>query len=107
MALSISFRSSVSFPPVTQATGLLTLAPVGFFFSPTEHASLRWTHALRSPFPSKAGRVSGGHCRHICWRSAGGARRAVFAESRESPFLPATFGRAGALSLTDCGVDHR
>jgi len=38
MALSIGYRSSVSFPPAIQATGLLTFAPVGL--SPTEHASL-------------------------------------------------------------------
>jgi hypothetical protein len=63
MASSIGYRSSVSFPPAIQATGLLTFAPVGL--SPTEHASLRWTRvgsrtgaALRrfrlsvdSPFP--------------------------------------------------------
>jgi len=42
MALSIGFRSSLSFPPAIQATGPLTLAPVGL--SPTEHASLCWTH---------------------------------------------------------------
>jgi hypothetical protein len=34
MALSIGFRSSVSFPPAIQATGFLTFSPVGFFFLP-------------------------------------------------------------------------
>ena len=42
MALSMGFRSSVSLLPAIQATGLLTLAPVGL--TPTENASLRWTH---------------------------------------------------------------
>jgi hypothetical protein len=41
MALSIGFRSSLSFPPAIQATGPLTLAPVGL--SPTERASVCWT----------------------------------------------------------------
>jgi len=63
MALSIGYRSSVSLLPAIQATGLLTITPMGL--SPTEHASLRWTRvgsrtgaALRrfclsvgSPFP--------------------------------------------------------
>jgi len=43
-ALSVSFTRFVSSTGVTQATGLLTLAPVGL--TPTEHASLRWTHSL-------------------------------------------------------------
>ncbi len=43
-ALSVSFTRFVSSTNVTQATGLLTLAPVGL--TPTEHASLRWTHSL-------------------------------------------------------------
>ncbi len=44
MALSIGFMDS-SFPPpdAIQATGPLTLTPVGL--TPTEHASLRWTHS--------------------------------------------------------------
>ncbi len=46
MASSIGYRSSVSFPPAIQATGLLTFAPVGL--SPTEHASLRWTRGPSS-----------------------------------------------------------
>ena len=46
MALSIGFRNSVSFLPAIQATGLLTLAPVGL--PPTEHASIRWTRTLSS-----------------------------------------------------------
>ena len=44
MALSVSFIPFVSSTNVTQATGLLTLAPEGL--SPTEHASLNWTHSL-------------------------------------------------------------
>ena len=43
-ALSVSFTRFVSSTDATQATGLLTLAPVGL--TPTEHASLRWTHWL-------------------------------------------------------------
>ena len=42
MALSIGFIRFVSSTDAIQATGLLTLAPVGL--TPTEHASLRWTH---------------------------------------------------------------
>src|SRR5215469_5112175 len=44
MVLSIGFRSSVSFPPAIQATGLLTLTPAGL--PPAEHASLSWTRGL-------------------------------------------------------------
>ena len=44
MASSIGYRSSVSFPPAIQATGLLTITPMGL--SPTEHASLRWTRGF-------------------------------------------------------------
>ena len=47
-ALSASFTRFVSSTDLTQATGLLTLAPVGL--TPTEHASLCWTHCLpKSP----------------------------------------------------------
>jgi hypothetical protein len=42
MALSIGFRSSISFLSAIPASGLLTITPVGL--PPTEHASLRWTH---------------------------------------------------------------
>ena len=42
MALSIGFTGFVSSTDAIQATGLLTPAPVGL--TPTEHASLRWTH---------------------------------------------------------------
>ena len=52
MALSIGFRSSVSLPPAIQATGLLTLAPVGL--SPTEHASICWTRVPSSWCPLKS-----------------------------------------------------
>jgi hypothetical protein len=44
MALSIGFTGFVSSTDAIQATGLLTSAPVGL--TPTEHASLRWTHSL-------------------------------------------------------------
>lgn len=43
MALSIGFIRFVSSTDAIQATGLLTLALVGL--TPTEHASLRWTHS--------------------------------------------------------------
>ena len=49
MALSVGFIRFVSSTYATQATGFLTFAPVGL--SPTEHASLRWTHICCSPFP--------------------------------------------------------
>jgi hypothetical protein len=49
MALSVGFIRFVSSTYATQATGFLTFAPVGL--SPTEHASLRWTHIHCSPFP--------------------------------------------------------
>jgi hypothetical protein len=49
-ALSISFTSFVSSTGVTQATGLLTLAPAGL--TPTEHASLRWTHSYPKTRPT-------------------------------------------------------
>ena len=45
MALSIGFISFVSSTNAIQATGLLTLAPVGL--TPTEQTSLRWTHSPR------------------------------------------------------------
>lgn len=41
-ALSMGFRLLVSRQPATQATGLLALTLVGL--TPTENASLRWTH---------------------------------------------------------------
>jgi hypothetical protein len=43
MALSVGFTRFVSSTGATQATGPLTLAPMGL--TPTEHASLRWTHS--------------------------------------------------------------
>src|SRR5215467_14754025 len=45
--LSIGFRSSVSFPPAIQATGLLTLTPAGL--PPAEHTSLSWTRDAARP----------------------------------------------------------
>jgi hypothetical protein len=41
-ALSIGFIRFVSSTDAIHATGLLTLTPVGL--TPTEQASLRWTH---------------------------------------------------------------
>jgi hypothetical protein len=43
-ALSVGFTRFVSSTDATQATRLLTPAPVGL--APTEHASLSWTHCL-------------------------------------------------------------
>jgi hypothetical protein len=42
MALSVGFIRIISSTDATQVTGLLTFALVGL--TPTEHASLRWTH---------------------------------------------------------------
>jgi len=42
MALSVGFLRFVYSAEATRATGVLTLPPVGL--TPTEHASLRWTH---------------------------------------------------------------
>ena len=50
MIWSIGFKDSVSFLLAIQATRLLTFASVGL--SPTEHASLRWTHNRRCRFPA-------------------------------------------------------
>ena len=44
MAWSAGFTRFVSSTGAAQATGPLTFAPVGL--TPTEHASLRWTHCL-------------------------------------------------------------
>jgi hypothetical protein len=43
-ALSIGFIGFVSSTNAIQATGILTLSPVGL--TPTEHACLSWTHSL-------------------------------------------------------------
>jgi hypothetical protein len=43
MAWSVGFIRFVSSADATQATGVLTVPPVGL--APTEHASLRWTHS--------------------------------------------------------------
>ena len=42
MALSVGFIRFVSSTNATQATGVLTITPVGL--PPTEHASLCWSH---------------------------------------------------------------
>jgi hypothetical protein len=49
MALSIGFTSFVSSTDAIQATRSLILTSVGL--SPTEHASLRWTHSLLNTHP--------------------------------------------------------
>jgi hypothetical protein len=67
MALSIGYRSSVSFLSAIQATGLLTFSPVGL--SPTEHASLSWTHDVTLNWavtPHLFDRVF--HCRPITFQ---------------------------------------
>jgi hypothetical protein len=68
-ALSVGFTRFVSSTDATQATGLLTPTPVGL--TPTEHASLTWTHCvpktrssgnfedLSRRFPSREMRHSG------------------------------------------------
>jgi hypothetical protein len=66
MALSIGYKSSVSFPPAIQATGPLTLAPVGL--PPTEHASLRWTHL--KPHKFHKSRVLNGIEGHLASQTA-------------------------------------
>ncbi len=55
MALSVGFRNSLPFLPATQATRVLTIPSVGL--SPTERASLRWTHTRSLRFPRSGGRV--------------------------------------------------
>ena len=54
MALSIGFISFVSSTDAIQATGLLTPTPVGL--TPTEHASLSWTHSLPKTHARERGR---------------------------------------------------
>jgi hypothetical protein len=44
MALSVGFIRFVSSTNATQVTGLLTIALMGL--TPTEHASLGWTHSF-------------------------------------------------------------
>ena len=46
----MGFRVLVSRHPAIQATGRLTLAPVGL--TPAEHTSLRWTHNRTGGFPA-------------------------------------------------------
>jgi hypothetical protein len=58
MALSVGFIRFVSFANATQATGALTLAPVGL--TPTERASLGWTHNRTCDFHRI--RLSSGRC---------------------------------------------
>jgi len=45
MASSIGFRMFSFLPSCYSSYGAWTLTPVGL--SPTDHASLRWTHTLR------------------------------------------------------------
>src|SRR6266849_6934885 len=51
MASSVGFIRFVSSPDATQATKVLTLPPVGL--TPTEHASLTWTHCLANIAPGQ------------------------------------------------------
>ena len=53
MALSVGFIRFVSSPDATQATGVPTLALVGL--TPTEHASLSWTHSFAKTRYGSAG----------------------------------------------------
>jgi len=56
-ALSVGFTRFVSSTDATQATGLLALTPVGL--TPTEHASLPWTHSLpKTRFSGNHGHLS-------------------------------------------------
>ena len=50
MALSVGFIRFVSSADATQVTGLLTVALVGL--TPTEHASLCWTHWFAKLLPN-------------------------------------------------------
>jgi hypothetical protein len=49
MALSIGFRNLSFLPSRYPSYGALTFTPVGF--TPTDHASLRWTHISSINFP--------------------------------------------------------
>ena len=60
MALSAGFTRFVSSTGATQATTLLTLAPVGL--TPTEHASLRLTHCLSEIFSEMRSRIETASC---------------------------------------------
>src|SRR5260370_29149793 len=52
MAWSIGFKDSVSFLLAIQATRPLTFASGGLMNTPTEHASLCWTHNRTGGFPA-------------------------------------------------------
>ena len=54
MALSVGFIRFVSSTNATQATGVLTITPVGL--PPTEHASLRWSHYGQKTRPKVNGK---------------------------------------------------
>src|SRR6266852_6871230 len=54
MALSIVFRDSISLLSAIQATRLLTFTSVGL--SPTERASLSWSHNRMCGFPASGSR---------------------------------------------------
>jgi hypothetical protein len=53
MASSVGFIRFVSSTDATQATKVLTFPPVGL--SPTEHASLSWTHSFAKMVSSFTG----------------------------------------------------
>jgi hypothetical protein len=89
---SIGFRNSVSLLPAIQATGPLTLAPAGL--SPTEHASLRWTHNRTSGSPAYGSPVDGFTYERI------DAQRHGLRSRRISPGLRRRHWATG------CGLDH-
>src|SRR5215472_10541015 len=104
MVLSIGFRSSASFPPAMQATGLLTLTPAGL--PPPEHTSLSWTRDAARPSPRwgllfgrRRGAAEGCGCLskapHDLWSN--GFRLAMLPVSARAIFAPA---RAGASART-------
>jgi hypothetical protein len=80
-ALSVGFTRFVSSTDATQATGLLTPTPVGL--TPTEHASLTWTHSTPKTHAGAAG----------CLPESTGTRRA---HRRPPPLLHRCCQRRGA-----------
>ena len=59
MALSMGFRILVSRHPTIQATGRLAITPVGL--TPTERASLRWTHNRACGLPAHGSPITVSH----------------------------------------------
>src|SRR6266851_1674352 len=62
MALSIGFRDSIFLLSAIQATRLLTFTSVGL--SPTERASLSWSHNRMCGFPASGSRRKGHDVAH-------------------------------------------